>query len=131
MIWPLKKEFPISENESLICRDGDVLYFSRWIEDPYYQEYVCLLYTSKIIMIAVAKDCDHIGFIELITDSFKGVGVKHIRNIRYNDQNLTGCRGSREDGCRICHSEFAHGGLYFSKSLRVDPGIFCKSAGDC
>ncbi|WP_283683112.1 hypothetical protein [Parablautia sp. Marseille-Q6255] len=40
MIWPLKKEFPIGENESLICRDGDVLYFSRWIEDPCYQEYV-------------------------------------------------------------------------------------------
>lgn len=24
----------------MICRDGDVLYFSRWTEEPYYQEYV-------------------------------------------------------------------------------------------
>ncbi|OUP62864.1 hypothetical protein B5F13_12045 [Drancourtella sp. An177] len=40
IIWPLKKTFPIMDNESMICRDGDVLYFSRWTEEPYYQEYV-------------------------------------------------------------------------------------------
>lgn len=40
MIWPEKKVFAFHGDESLICRDGDVLYLSRWEEEPFYKEYV-------------------------------------------------------------------------------------------
>ena len=39
-IWPIKMRFPRGDRESLICRNGTILYFSRWTEDPFYHEYV-------------------------------------------------------------------------------------------
>ena len=39
-IWPVKRKLPIGDNESMICRDGNVLFLSRWVEDPVYHEYV-------------------------------------------------------------------------------------------
>lgn len=40
IVWPEKFEFDIGETESLFYRDGDKLYFSRWVEDPDYREEV-------------------------------------------------------------------------------------------
>ena len=38
VIWPEQGDFPIEPQESLDGRDGDVLRFSRWHEDPEYRE---------------------------------------------------------------------------------------------
>ncbi len=38
LVWPEKGDFAISPAESLDSRDGDVLLFSEWFEDPDYRE---------------------------------------------------------------------------------------------
>lgn len=38
VIWPDRADFPILPSESFCFRDGDLLYFSRWFEDPEYRE---------------------------------------------------------------------------------------------
>lgn len=40
IIWPESKKIVIGKTESLIVRDGNDLYFSRWYEDPEYHESV-------------------------------------------------------------------------------------------
>ena len=40
IVWPLQADFAIDAAESFCCRDGDLLYFSRWYEDPNYREEV-------------------------------------------------------------------------------------------
>lgn len=42
ILWPEKAEFKIGENESFFYRDGDKLYFNRWLEDPVYREEVII-----------------------------------------------------------------------------------------
>ena len=51
IIWPEKAQFPIGERESFVCRDGGILYFSRWEEDPDYREEVviCQFPTGEIL----------------------------------------------------------------------------------
>jgi hypothetical protein len=50
-IWPIQKSYPLGDSESMICRDGDVLYLSRWEEDPWYQEFTITvdLATGKVL----------------------------------------------------------------------------------
>lgn len=50
-IWPIKKKFPLGDSETLICRDGSVLYLSRWVDEPVYHEYVVTvdIDTGKIL----------------------------------------------------------------------------------
>ncbi len=38
IVWPEKGDFAIAPTESLDSRDGDVLLFSEWFEDPDYRE---------------------------------------------------------------------------------------------
>ena len=38
VVWPDKCEFVLDDTETFDCRDGDVLIFSRWFEDPDYRE---------------------------------------------------------------------------------------------
>ncbi len=38
IIWPVKADFAIHPAESFCFRDGDLMYFSRWYEDPDYRE---------------------------------------------------------------------------------------------
>lgn len=38
LIWPERGSFPIAPSESLDSRDGSVLLFSQWFEDPAYRE---------------------------------------------------------------------------------------------
>lgn len=38
IIWPEKVSFMVEDTESLVHREGDVLYFSNWYEDPDYRE---------------------------------------------------------------------------------------------
>lgn len=38
LVWPEKAEFAIDSRESFCFRDGDLLYFSQWFEDPDYRE---------------------------------------------------------------------------------------------
>ena len=38
VIWPDQGDFEMDPHESLDSRDGDVLVFSRWYEDPHYRE---------------------------------------------------------------------------------------------
>ena len=38
MIWPNRSDFEIAPQETFCFRDGDLLYFSRWYEDPDYRE---------------------------------------------------------------------------------------------
>lgn len=38
LIWPEQGDFAIAPSESLDSRDGDVLLFSKWYEDPDYRE---------------------------------------------------------------------------------------------
>lgn len=40
MIWPVKKIFPKGDNEGILYRNGSVLYFYRWVEEPKYQEFI-------------------------------------------------------------------------------------------
>ncbi|GAA0783727.1 hypothetical protein [Hathewaya limosa] len=40
IVWPVKKEIQIEDTETLLYRDEDVLYFSQWVEDPEYHEYI-------------------------------------------------------------------------------------------
>lgn len=40
MIWPIRKAFHLKEKESVLYRNGNVLYLSRWMENPHYHEYV-------------------------------------------------------------------------------------------
>lgn len=40
VLWPDKADFAIHPAESFCFRDGDLLYFSRWYEDPDYREEV-------------------------------------------------------------------------------------------
>lgn len=40
VVWPEKVEFDIGGTESFFYRNGDKMYFSRWIEDPDYREEV-------------------------------------------------------------------------------------------
>lgn len=42
IIWPEQADFPIDPRETFCLRDGDRLYFSRWIEDPDYREEVII-----------------------------------------------------------------------------------------
>ena len=37
IIWPERKTYRIDSRESFFYRDGDLLYFSRWFEDPDYR----------------------------------------------------------------------------------------------
>ncbi len=38
VIWPDRADFEIAPQETFCFRDGDLLYFSRWYEDPDYRE---------------------------------------------------------------------------------------------
>lgn len=38
IIWPQRKKIAIGETEGVCFRDGDKLYCSAWVEDPYYHE---------------------------------------------------------------------------------------------
>ena len=38
VVWPEKGDFEIYPQESLEGREGDVLLFARWFEDPDYRE---------------------------------------------------------------------------------------------
>ncbi len=38
VVWPDKGEFELSGTETFDCRDGEVMIFSRWFEDPDYRE---------------------------------------------------------------------------------------------
>ena len=40
ILWPERAEFAIHPAESFCFRDGEMLYFSRWYEDPDYREEV-------------------------------------------------------------------------------------------
>ncbi len=40
IVWPERVRFSIGPSESFCFRDGERLYFSRWIEDPDYREEV-------------------------------------------------------------------------------------------
>lgn len=40
ILWPEKKVFTIGDGDSMVYRDGNILYFSRWLEEPKYREYV-------------------------------------------------------------------------------------------
>ena len=42
IIWPDKCSFAIGETESFCYRDGDKLYFSRWDEEPEYEEEIVI-----------------------------------------------------------------------------------------
>ncbi|MBR0136876.1 MAG: hypothetical protein IJM15_00485, partial [Erysipelotrichaceae bacterium] len=37
--WPVQSEFETEPSESLNFRDGDLLYFTSWVEDPEYREF--------------------------------------------------------------------------------------------
>lgn len=39
-IWPFKKDIMLEENETFHSIDGDILYSSKWVEDPDYHEEV-------------------------------------------------------------------------------------------
>lgn len=51
LIWPENVSFIVDNRESLVYRDGDVLYFSKWDENPDYQEeiYVRSVHTGEIV----------------------------------------------------------------------------------
>lgn len=51
LIWPERVSFIVDDNESLVCREGDKLFFSRWYENPDYHEEIYLrsVYTGEII----------------------------------------------------------------------------------
>jgi len=38
IVWPTRSDFSIGPTESFCLREGDDLYFSRWLEDPDYRE---------------------------------------------------------------------------------------------
>ncbi|MBQ1382801.1 MAG: hypothetical protein IIY73_02695, partial [Solobacterium sp.] len=38
IIWPERSSFTVDGHESLFLREGDRLYFNRWLEDPEYRE---------------------------------------------------------------------------------------------
>ncbi len=38
IIWPERHSFPIGDSESFFFRKGDMLFFSRWMEDTEYRE---------------------------------------------------------------------------------------------
>ena len=38
VVWPDKGEFELGGTETFDCRDGEVMIFSRWFEDPDYRE---------------------------------------------------------------------------------------------
>lgn len=38
IIWPERSSFTVESHESLFLREGDRLYFNRWLEDPDYRE---------------------------------------------------------------------------------------------
>ena len=38
VVWPDKGSFALGNTETFDCRDGDVLIFTRWFEDPDYRE---------------------------------------------------------------------------------------------
>ena len=40
VVWPEKADFALENTESFTCREGELLYFSRWYEDPDYREEV-------------------------------------------------------------------------------------------
>lgn len=40
VVWPEKADFTLENTESFTCREGELLYFSRWYEDPDYREEV-------------------------------------------------------------------------------------------
>ena len=42
VIWPVRKNVPIGEAESLMFCDGDKMYFASWYEDPEYHEEVVI-----------------------------------------------------------------------------------------
>lgn len=37
-IWPGSKSYPMESSESFLYREGDLLFFSKWYEDPDYRE---------------------------------------------------------------------------------------------
>lgn len=51
LVWPEKVSFMLEDSESLIHRDCDELYFTRWYEDSEYKEeiYVRSVHTGEII----------------------------------------------------------------------------------
>lgn len=51
IIWPEKVSFMVNNSESLVYRDGDVLYFSRWYENPDYKEeiFVRSVHTGDVV----------------------------------------------------------------------------------
>ncbi len=49
IIWPEKAQFAIGNRESFTFRDGDRLYFSRWEEEPDYQEEIRRFPTGEIL----------------------------------------------------------------------------------
>ena len=40
IIWPEKKSFALGKNGGMLYRNGSILYFSRWAEEPYYKDRV-------------------------------------------------------------------------------------------
>lgn len=38
IIWPDRREFPLTDTEAFLYREGDRLYFAAWYEDPDYRE---------------------------------------------------------------------------------------------
>ena len=55
ILWPEKKRFAVKENDSMIYRDGNTLYFSRWAETPEYLEYVVAVNVETGEEISVEK----------------------------------------------------------------------------
>ncbi|WP_101696283.1 hypothetical protein [Clostridium minihomine] len=51
LIWPEKVCFQVDASESLVHRDGDVLYFSKWYEDMDYREEICVrsVHTGEVV----------------------------------------------------------------------------------
>ena len=51
MIWPEQKVFPIEQTESVLYRDQNKLYSSRWVEEPEYMEFVVVrdIETGEVI----------------------------------------------------------------------------------
>lgn len=49
--WPIQSEFETEPSESLNFRDGDLLYFTGWVEDPEYREFTVVrdIHTGNIV----------------------------------------------------------------------------------
>lgn len=50
IVWPERVRFSVEDNETLIFRDGDKLYFNIWYDDPVYHEETVIrdLYSGRV-----------------------------------------------------------------------------------